>query len=423
MKRFMLGVFLAGCFFNSYATDARVIAMGRHDNFFMDETSIFRNPANINLYPNMVYGSYGVYRANKEDSSNMAALARNNRDAIDPFFGALVSYSLNQNSENRNQYPMFSFGAVFNRHDELLEYITPGTDKYMGLSTARLLAPTGKVDLMGGYVLENGGMLGIGTYLAFQSVTKNDSVQYETSIYKGTAGINWPVAKSTNLEISAAGGILRSMGDRDTQPIADPNKPKKAIFANNDIFLKGDLRLFSALTILNGDFVPHFGGQWINLKDGKGVDGGGEIKITEVNAGIGININIDKGFFWTGIEGLYRDMYRIDSTKTGIGGKVSFGIERSIFWDWFVIRVGGQKVLIYNNVEMPGETHPRGSWYENPVSDGSDNDLVGLGFGLNVENRLRIDFVAAEDIAYTFTNLVSGPQHHLFTRVSATYSF
>jgi hypothetical protein len=62
-------------------------------------------------------------------------------------------------------------------------------------------------------------------------------------------------------------------------------------------------------------------------------------------------------------------------------------------------------------------------WEENIPADGSDNDLVSLGFGLNVENRLRIDFVAAEDIAYTLTNLFSGPQHHLFTRVSATYSF
>lgn len=419
MKRFLMVVLFAGCYISSYATDARVIAMGRQDNFFMDEVSIFRNPANINLYPNMVYGSYGVYRATEKDSTdNYSALRRTNRDPIDPFFGALVSYSLNQSSENRNQYPMFSFGAVFNRHDELLDYITPGTDKFMGLSTAKLLPPTGKVDLMGGYVLENGGMLGIGTYLAFQSVTKNDKVQYETSLYKGTAGINWPVAKSTNLEASAAAGILRSMGDS-----ISTSDDRKAIFANNDIFLKGDLRLFSALSILNGDFVPHFGGQWINLKDGKGVDGGGAIKITEVTAGLGININIDKGFFWTGIEGLYRDMYRADSTKTGIGGKVSFGIERSIWWDWFVIRVGGQKILIYNSVQIPGENNPRGSWQENPVSDGSDNDLVGLGFGLNVENRLRVDFVAAEDVAYTFTNLISGPQHHLFTRVSATYSF
>lgn len=407
----MICVLLAGSCFSSYATDARVIAMGREDNFFMDEVSIFRNPANINLYPNMVYGSYGVYR--NTDTNANAGLTRTNRDPVDPFFGALVSYSLNQNSENRNQYPMFSFGAVFNRHDDFLDYITPGTDKFMGPASTVLLPPTGKIDLLAGYVLQNGGMIGIGTYLAFQSVTQNDTVQSETSEYKGTVGINWPVAKSTNLEISGAGGILRSKG------YYNGDTANKIILANDDVFLKGDLRMFSALTILNGDFVPHFGAQWVNLEDANA----NAIKITEVNAGVGINVNIDKGFFWTGIEGLYRDLYTVDSTKTGIGGRVSFGIERSIWWDWFVIRVGGQKVLLYNSVKMPSESDPRGSWYENPPSDGSDNDLVSLGFGLNVENRLRVDFVAAEDIAYTFTNLISGPEDHIFTRVSATYSF
>ena len=412
MKRFMVLVLLTGSFIGSYATDARVIAMGRQDNFFMDEVSIFRNPANINLYPNMVYGSYGVYRANKEDSANQYLTENlNKRDPSDPFFGALVSYSLNQNAENRNQYPMFSFGAFFNRHDELLDFITPGTDNYMGNPSAKLLDPTGKIDLMAGYVLENGGMIGIGTYLAFQSVTQNDSVQYETSIYKGTAGINWPIAKSTNLEVSGAGGILRSMGDS----LMNTNNSPKVILANNDFFVKGDARLFSALTLLNGDFVPHIGGQYVNLKSG-------DISVAELNAGIGINVNIDKGFFWTGIEGLYRDLYTTDSTRIGIGGRVSFGIERSIWWDWFVVRVGGQKVLVYNNVQL-NNSITKGYWEENPTNDGSDNDLVSLGFGLNVENRLRVDFVASEDVAYTLTNLISSPQHHIFTRVSATYSF
>lgn len=414
MKRLMLFVFLAGCCISSYATDARVFSMGGQDNFFMDEVSVFRNPANINLYPNMVYGSYGVLQMTKEDSVPSYNAIRQNQNPVDPFFGAIVSYSLNQNSENRNQYPMFSFGAVFNRYDDFLDYITPGTDQYMGPSSAVLLPPTGKVDLMGGYVLENGGMIGLGTYLAFQSVTQSNKVIYETSEYKGTAGINWPVAKSTNLEISGAGGILRSMGDSSSSS----NSPK-VILANNDVFLKGNIRMFSALTILNGDFVPHFGAQWVNLKDVNN----DAIKLTEVNAGLGINVNIDKGFFWTGIEGIYRDMYTVDSTKTGIGGRVSFGIERSIWWDWFVIRVGGQKVLLYNSVQIPGDPDPRGSWEENPVSDGSDNDLVALGFGLNVENRLRIDVVAAEDFVYTYGNLISGPQNHLFNRVSATYSF
>ena len=38
-----------GCCIGSHATDASDFN-GKHDAFFMDEVSIFRNPANINLY-------------------------------------------------------------------------------------------------------------------------------------------------------------------------------------------------------------------------------------------------------------------------------------------------------------------------------------------------------------------------------------
>jgi hypothetical protein len=411
MKKGVVGILLAGCVMSCFATDARVITMGRHDNFFMDEVSIFKNPANINIYPNMVYGSYGEYRENAADTGQFAALERKNRDPIDPFFGSIVSYSLKQNSENRNQYPMVSLGAILNRHDEMLDYITPGTTEYPGSALDNLHAPTGKIDLLAGYVLENGAMLGIGGYLAFQSEAGETDVQYESSLYKLNIGINVPVAKSTNLEISAGGGMLRAKGDS-LGAASD-----KIVPANNDLFARGDIRLFSALSMINGDFVPHLGVQRINLFDE-------EVTYTDVAAGIGLNVNIDKGFFWAGVEGLYKDYYmgnRGDS-KTNIGGRVSLGIERSIWWDWFVIRTGCQKVLFYSeSIPINGEVTTK--WEENNPADGSDNDLVSLGFGLNVENRLRVDFVAAEDVAYTFTNIVSGPQHHLFTRVSATYSF
>lgn len=406
MKKAVLLMLAAGCWISSYATDARVIAMGRHDNFFMDEVSIFRNPANINIYPNMVYGSYGIYRPGPGDTVYT--------NPADPFFGAIVSYSLNRDSTNRNQYPMVSLGAVFNRHDEMLDYLTPHSDKYIGNDSNTFKSPAGKIDLLGGYVLQNGGMIGIGAYLAFQSMITEDIVDYETSVYKLNLGINWPIAKSANLEVSLNGGILRAKGDD------AGDTTRSIIIANNDWFIKGDLRFFSALSMLKGDFVPHISAQRMHLYHGN-------TYLNDVAAGVGININIDKGFFWAGLEGLYKDYTfgltsSIDSAKTSIGGRVSFGIERSIWWDWFVIRVGGQKALLHTTKEVGAVT--RGRWDENNPADGSDNDLVGLGFGVNVENRLRVDFVASENVPYTFTNLISGgTQHYLFTRVSATYSF
>jgi hypothetical protein len=414
MKKAVAAVLLAGFFVSSYATDARVISMGRHDDFFMDEVSIFRNPANINLYPNLVYGSFGVYRQQPQDTVHRF----NNRDPVDPFFGGIVSYSINRDTANSNQYPMFSVGAVFNRRDEMLDYITPGSDKYFGTPTDSLVTPSGKMDVLLGYVLENGGMIGLGGYMAFQSIVQSvpgqrDAVSYETSCYKLSGGINWPVAKSTNLEVSLTGGILRAMGDSAYN--ADPALRVKRINANNDWFARGDIRFFSALPMLNGDFVPHVGLQEVRLH-------GDSVSLFDIAGGIGLNLRIDKGFFWTGLEALYKGCsYFNDSTRSGIGGRISFGIERSIWWDWFVIRVGGSKTLMYTSDDSNGTT--RNWWDENSPSDGSDNDLVALGFGVNVENRLRVDFVAAEDMPYTFSNLISGSAHHLFTRISATYSF
>jgi hypothetical protein len=413
MRRVLIGILAAGCWVSSYATDARVVTMGRHDAFFMDEASVFRNPANMNIYPNMVYGSYGVFKPNSvngyvQDSTGSNAT---NKDPDDPFFGSIISYSLNQGTDNATQYPMISFGAFFNRHDDMLDYLTPGNKRYVvdAMPVARptdrdsvnLPEPVGKIDLLLGYVLKNGAMIGGGGYFATQKATVNGK-ETQASIIKGNLGVNWPIAKSMDLDVSIGGGQITAIAD-------SSGKPRPVADHNNFFRLEG--RLFSALSLINGDFVPHVRVDALNLKEL-------DISSVDLAAGIGLNVNIDKGFFWAGLEFLWGQNDAVKTTSEKVGGRVSFGIERNIFWDWFVIRVGGMKELVYIN-NGPESGHLE----ENRPSDASDNDLVSLGFGINVDNRLRIDFVAAEDFAYTFGNLISKQQTHLFNRVSATYSF
>jgi hypothetical protein len=406
MKKVLMWTLAAGCCVSSFATDARVITMGRQDAFFMDEASIYRNPANINIYPNMVYGSYGYYN---QDST--LDKKDGNRDPVDPFFGAIISYSLNQGTDGGSQYPMLSLGAFFNRYDQILDYVTPGKKNYLGAglkSSEMLYSPKGKIDLILGYVTEKGAKVGGGFYLTTQRV-KEDGQDFETSVYKGSLGINVPVAKSMDLEVSLNGGSITAIAK-------DSSKYNGSVYQNKladgDYFGTIEARLFSSLSSLNGDFVPHVRIDLLELDRSKTFNLG-------LAAGLGMNINIDKGFFWTGIEFLYGQQDSSNSSaEEYVGGRVSFGIERNIIWDWFVIRVGGMKELKYVS-----EGTQSGHIEENSPSDGSDNDLVSLGFGVNVENRLRIDVVAAEDIAYTFTNLISKSMHHVFTRVSATYSF
>ncbi len=390
MKKTMIFILAAGCFLESYATDARVVSMGKHDAFFMDEVSVFRNPANLSIYPNMVYGSYGKFVANDT-----------NPQLMDPFFGVIVSYSMNEETEAGGQYPMLSLGAMCNRYDEVLDYVTPGNSNFIGgyPDSSTLEKPLGKFDLMLGYVLQNGVMLGAGTYIAVQD-KEIDSERYETKVYKGNLGVNWPVAKTMDLEISLGGGSITAV---------DANR----VMAESDYFGRFEIRLFSALAGINGDFVPRARIDVLNI------DKDNLLKV-DVAAGLGLNLNIDKGFFWAGLEFLYGQMDSDASeSQQDVGGRVSFGIERNILWDWFVIRVGGQKSLM---VKSSGTNDTRLA--ENPSFDETDNDLVGLGFGINIENRLRIDVVASEIFPYTFSNLISsGAQKYLFNRVSATYSF
>jgi hypothetical protein len=107
------------------------------------------------------------------------------------------------------------------------------------------------------------------------------------------------------------------------------------------------------------------------------------------------------------------------------GGLISFGIERNVWWDWLVLRVGGQKEITYRD-QTSNSTNPSETFnflYTNPTNDGSSNDAVGFGVGINIEEKLKVDATVAEDVPYTFGNLFSGPLHHLISRISATYSF
>jgi hypothetical protein len=414
----MFWVMVAGYCASSFATDARVLTMGRHDDFFMDDVSIFRNPANINYYPNMIMGSLGVYGQDTTGSKQpYSALIQQNKDPQRPFGGVILSYSLNQSSEAGNQYPLISFGAIFNRYDYMLDYLNPGSTPFQNAigSNFNLAAPVGKIDLMLGYAMPNGAMIGVGGYLAFQNETDTIyNANMESNLYKGNVGINWPLAKSMNLEVSLDVSSIRGKGIVYSNSADTGGLPQT--IADGDMSFKGDVRLFSALSSFNGDFVPHIGIEKINLMKGK-------YDQLDVSGGLGVNINIDKGFFWTAIEGLYESTdknYLPTTTSTsGIGGRISAGLERNVIWDWWVWRIGVMKRLLY----VTDGAGNNGRWEQNPEADASDDDFAAIGWGLNIENRLKVDIVLSENMWYTLTNLVSGSSKYLLNRATITYSF
>ncbi len=420
----------------AFATDARIGAMGKTAKFIMDDVSIFDNPANIGIYPNYLIGELGTI-----DENALTAGGRN----VDPspWFGGIFSLPLG-GEDSRD--PRITIGGVFNR-----------TDSWASLLPDKVILPTSQGDSLvplPELTTNFDGFLGGSTpsgnlYAAHIYVGMQDGAipqqNYETnslafaSIVKFDLGVNWQVNEDVDLEVSAGLGRV-AYGESD-----------KDFFDVGEFSWWGKGRLFSTIEQINGELVPEVEASYIQAGDG--------MEDLNVGAGMGVNMAMDRGFFWLGLEGFYHNTstegfsvaddgsvvynaahgsYPGTDVVTTTGGVLSFGIERNVFWDWFVVRVGGRKVIAYvdcqdgdeyggkdaNGKDMAfcqGSMKSEGNfWMTNPTGDGTLSDQIGWGWGINVEEKLKIDVVMAEDFLYR--NPFQGGRLWI-SRVSATYSF
>lgn len=428
----LTAIVLAGSFSQVWATFARVESMGKRATFFMDDVSIFQNPANMNIFPNFLIGELGTYHQGAADRDAISQVSadsllynnpRYNRDPENSWFGGIFSYSLSRNKEMGAFYPQISIGGALNRKDEQLFALLP--DSADGVVVPD---PVTNFDGFLGFTLGNGGMVGSHLYAAIQEgaelengrVVGTPSSDINTYIMRFDLGVNWPVARNMDAELTLGlAGIDYGPGEM---------SPEYSFFVRS--------RAFSTLEIINGELVPVFN---YNHLQAPGMES------KEFEAGVGVNVSLDRGFFWLGVLGLWTDRElngvvssngTVQFFSTGAqsafeqqilerGASISFGIERNIWWDWLVLRVGGRKVVTYYQEEGLGTAGP----YEynfissNPVSNTLPDDHVGFGLGINIEEKLKIDATVAEDVVYTFGNFLSGPHHHIISRISATYSF
>ena len=138
-------------------------------------------------------------------------------------------------------------------------------------------------------------------------------------------------------------------------------------YADKDYFGRIEGRLFYELQNINGDFVPHISVDVLELSRNK-------VTQVDLTAGIGFNLNIDKGFFWSGLEFLYGTKdYNGEQSNESIGAKISFGIEKNIWTDWLVLRTGGQKKVLFIK---DGPSNYR--MEENASDNGLDDDFLGM---------------------------------------------
>ena len=414
---------------SAFATFARIESMGKNTTYIMDDVSIFDNPANINLYSNYLIGEFGPY-------TNNDMKAGGNVDPQHPNFGGIFAISL---GDENNPDPRISIGGLFGRiNTELAQYLPNAVIGDNG-STTKVPETVTNFDGFLGGTLSNGNAWGLHVYIAQQDGGDKDSTgNYQVkkdayaSIVEAGGGMNFQFTNSFDLEASLS--LARIQYGPEHHNFFDDG--------NFSWLIKS--RAFFTLDAINGELVPA-----LNLKfiDAPGLDE------KHAQVGVGVNVALDRGFFWMGLDFIWNkrkahDWIYEDGTwtydsrnddnkrwdeRSDIGGMISFGIERNIWWDWFVIRVGGQKSILYTdcnvnsknegkyNSERYGICKEDGNFFTtNPLADGTSKDHIGFGFGINIEEKLKIDVTVAEDLL--FRNPFQG-EGRIFSRISATYSF
>ncbi|MBQ3777927.1 MAG: hypothetical protein II835_07590 [Fibrobacter sp.] len=415
---------------SAFATFARIESMGKNTTYIMDDVSIFDNPANINLYSNYLIGEFGPYTQDVESGKNV--------DPQHPNFGGIFSISI---GDDNNPDPRISIGGLFGRiNTELMQYLP---DVVIGENGAPTNVPETVTNFDGflGGTLSDGNSWGLHVYIAQQDGgDKAEDGNYQVkknafaSVVQADGGLNYQISNYFDLEFSLA--LARIQYGPEHHSFFDDG--------NFSWLIKS--RAFFTLDAINGELVPA-----LNLKfiDAPGLDE------KHAQVGVGVNVALDRGFFWMGLDFIWNKrkahdwLYNANTKtwtydsrnednkhwddRTDIGGMISFGIERNIWWDWFVIRVGGQKSILYTkcnvndknvdkyNDKQYGICKDDGNFFStNPLADGTSKDHVGFGFGINIEEKLKIDVTVAEDLL--FRNPFQG-EGRLFSRISATYSF
>jgi hypothetical protein len=431
MKILRLAIAVAVVFggVSAFATGARVESMGKSTTFIMDDMSIFDNPANINLYPNFLIGELGTYVKNVDVGRN--------EDPDNPWFGGIFSLNLSADFS-------VSIAGVLNRKNERLLKYLPNKIEVSDRANKIIDAPDPVTNFDGFLGANyNNKAFGVHIYVAHQDGLSGDSV-ITGDAFASAVQLDF----GTNIEISQDYAFEFAIGGARIQ-----YGPSDRNLFDVDLFsLFAHTRLFSKAALINGHIIPVASIYKMNAP------GRDEF---EFALGIGADAAFDRGFFWIGLLGFYnkeragsnwyRDedgdaVYYADKDSdwgTGdipnlwqVGGIISFGIERNIWWDWFVLRVGGQKTVAYADYTASStEQHPSilcpsdpvtgcqnsGNYFvTNPVNNGTNGDHVGFGFGINIEEKLKIDFTVAEDLM--FRNPFQG-EGRLISRVSATYSF
>jgi hypothetical protein len=416
----------------AFATSARVESMGKHATYFQDDANIWLNPANANLYPNYLLGELGVMHGGKDTSKNnnpWGAMQRYNSDPTGTWFGAIFAKSLGKDETQTGRYPQVLIGGAFNRDDEWLSYMPSAVQ----VKVRNIIVPTStdtkvydvsdytvKWDGILGFASDSGNLFGLKTYFAFQDTT-NGKLSVQSVVNTYTLGANIPFGSSLSLEANGTIGFLSTTID---DGLGDTTRLPMKYKTDLSPSFGADVRMFIDASPWPLVVVPAASFRLVNAPSRT---------LSKFRAGSGANVSLDRGFFWMGVDYFNSSDERFQSgvdtatdsakaiTIAENGLRVGFGIERNIWTDWFVIRIGGQKVIKQKDVS--GSKGAYSVLTTNPENNDYEEDLVSFGFGVNIEDKFKVDAVMEKDILFTGGSLFGREPDHVLSRISASYSF
>ncbi|OGS37488.1 MAG: hypothetical protein A2293_12595 [Elusimicrobia bacterium RIFOXYB2_FULL_49_7] len=408
-----------------FATQARVESMGNNTDFIKDETSASLNPATAPAFGNMLSGSLGQI---KETGNGQWT-----RD--EQWFAGVLSYplpsglrltggvTLNKTFEIEKLYNSFKDNntfLVYNYGDKL---IPGGGDRVDYLDAIEMPEPFADIYAFGCVSPNEDLDFGLGVrYAGNKKTVEEDNA--EISIVGGNLGI---VYRFFGHSIEGSINFDRFSLDR-TKVFNDTNVKDINISEqgnNFDVHLRSFISLSSKNTV-----VP------IMILNSRHLLG---FNTTDLGLGFGFNRELHKGLIWAGAKYVYHksaypdrigglQIYPSDASdvnSTPLPGGVeeishkmvySFGVEKKMLWDWFAIRVGGNKVYEYLRVSKDDFIYQKGL-YERDV------DAVAWGITLGTpDDRLKFDVTVSE--AFPYSSFLSGGEDGvLVSRISAALKF
>jgi hypothetical protein len=427
-----------------FATQARVESMGKRPAFFVDDVTMFTNPANATFYPNAIMGEMGFYPQNELSTKDIGF----RRDPIAPWFGALWRYGL---SSEGLRDPQITIGGFFGRERTELTRFIPREVIVQG-ETYQIPQTITNFDAFLAGTMIDGSAVGAHVYVGIQDGKQDDDVlarNAHASVLTMDYGANFLVTNSSSVEVSF--GIARIQYGPSRRNFLDPG-----LFS---YYSQG--RLFLEMEAWHGQFIT---GYKISEMEVPGWDE------TSYGLNTGFNVIIPRGLFWMGLDAVqvkeqvgtwhrhserddtgkltesflvYREPGRLEDVikdrSTQLGAIVSFGIERNVWKDWVMLRAGGQKSFAYKTCHNNADRSELGSnaesaicvtandrkgrsnyWTTNPIGDGSLDDHLGFGVGLNMDNKLKVDATIAEDALFRNPFTQTG---RFISRISAIYTF